>query len=156
MLILLGMLIGLALFYTGATKVAPLTPDIFFLFMLPPIVMDAGYFMPNRRFFDNLGAILLFAVLGTIWNAVSIGLSLWATSITGLFGVEITMLECFLFSSLVSAVDPVAVLAVFQEIHVNEVLYILVFGESLLNDAVTVVSIQKFNLHFWSERKFLQ
>lgn len=68
------------------------------------------------------------------------GLALWGCGLTGVYGFELPILDTFLFSALISAVDPVAVLAVFEEIHVNEVLYIVVFGESLLNDAVTVVS----------------
>lgn len=67
------------------------------------------------------------------------GSSLWFFGKVGLFGCETPLLDMFLFSALISAVDPVAVLAVFEEIHVNEILYIVVFGESLLNDAVTVV-----------------
>ncbi|KAG1672168.1 Sodium/hydrogen exchanger 2 [Nymphon striatum] len=53
--------------------------------------------------------------------------------------LKLTMVEALVFSALISAVDPVAVLAIFQEIGVNKDLYFLVFGESLLNDAVTVV-----------------
>ncbi|XP_064466459.1 sodium/hydrogen exchanger 3-like [Ornithodoros turicata] len=143
-LVVIGVIIGLLLFYTGLTSVGPLTPDVFFLFMLPPIVLDAGYYMPNRSFFDNLGSILTYAVLGTVWNALSIGLCLWAVGLTGLYGTPVPLLDSLLFSSIISAVDPVAVLAVFEEIHVNDVLYILVFGESLLNDAVTVVLYRMF------------
>ena len=46
--------------------------------------------------------------------------------------------ECLVFSSLISAVDPVAVLAIFQEVGINKDLYFLVFGESLLNGTLSL------------------
>nr|XP_012143569.1 PREDICTED: sodium/hydrogen exchanger 3 isoform X1 [Megachile rotundata] len=147
LLIVVGVVIGALLSKMSSVHVSPLTPDTFFLYMLPPIILDAGYFMPNRLFFDHLGTILLFAVVGTIFNTLSIGASLWVLGKIGLFGFETPLLQMFLFSALISAVDPVAVLAVFEEIHVNEILYIVVFGESLLNDAVTVVLYHMFEAY---------
>merc|ERR1712012_18501 len=74
--------------------------------------------------------------------------ALYACGVGGLFGADPpNILESFLFSSLISAVDPVAVLAVFEEIHVDEILYIVGFGESLLNDAVTVVLYHMFEAY---------
>ncbi|XP_074003464.1 sodium/hydrogen exchanger 2-like [Numenius arquata] len=119
--------------------------DIFFLYLLPPIVLDAGYFMPSRPFFENIGTILLYAVVGTIWNVFGIGFSLYGICQVKAFRLQdVSLLHNLLFGSLIAAVDPVAVLAVFEEIHVNEKLHILVFGESLLNDAVTVVLYKLF------------
>lgn len=79
-----------------------------------------------------------------MWSLSPPGASLWAVGLTGLYSCKTPLLDMFLFSSLISAVDPVAVLAVFEEIQVNEILYIVVFGESLLNDAVTVVLYNAF------------
>ncbi|XP_025836783.1 probable Na(+)/H(+) antiporter nhx-9 [Agrilus planipennis] len=147
LLIVVGVVIGVVLVYATESAVALLTPNLFFFYMLPPIILDAGYFMPNRLFFDHLGTILLFAVVGTIFNCLTIGVSLWAVGLTGLFSVQLPILDSLLFAALISAVDPVAVLAVFEEIHVNEILYIIVFGESLLNDAVTVVLYHMFEAY---------
>lgn len=74
LLIVVGVAIGVILVHaTDSVHVSPLVPDTFFFYMLPPIILDAGYFMPNRLFFDHLGTILLFAVIGTIFNTLAIG-----------------------------------------------------------------------------------
>ncbi|XP_036081968.1 sodium/hydrogen exchanger 3 isoform X2 [Rousettus aegyptiacus] len=140
LLIVLGLVLGGIVWAANHIASFTLTPTVFFFYLLPPIVLDAGYFMPNRLFFSNLGTILLYAVVGTVWNAATTGLSLYGVFLSGLMGdLDIGLLDFLLFGSLIAAVDPVAVLAVFEEVHVNEVLFIIVFGESLLNDAVTVV-----------------
>lgn len=56
-----------------------------------------------------------------------------ATNETSNSTYSLLMLDSMVFSSLISAVDPVAVLAIFQEVHIDRILYFLVFGESLLN-----------------------
>ncbi|EPY84207.1 sodium/hydrogen exchanger 5-like protein [Camelus ferus] len=141
LLILLGLVLGGIVLAVAKKAEYQLEPGTFFLFLLPPIVLDSGYFMPSRLFFDNLGAILTYAVVGTLWNTFTTGTALWGLQQAGLVAprVQAGLLDFLLFGSLISAVDPVAVLAVFEEVHVNETLFIIVFGESLLNDAVTVV-----------------
>ncbi|XP_046759508.1 sodium/hydrogen exchanger 1 isoform X1 [Gallus gallus] len=144
LLIVVGLLVG-GLIKAVGEKPPILKSDIFFLFLLPPIILDAGYFLPLRQFTENLGTILIFAVVGTLWNAFFLGGLMYAVCQIGGSGLNhIGLLANLLFGSIISAVDPVAVLAVFEEIHINELLHILVFGESLLNDAVTVVLYHLF------------
>ncbi|TPP67780.1 Sodium/hydrogen exchanger [Fasciola gigantica] len=122
-----------------------LTPELFFIYLLPPIVLEASYSLYNRTFSEYLGIVLLFAVVGTIINFVLIGLSMYGLYTVGAFGgpsIKFDLKSMLLFSSLIVAVDPVAVLAIFQEIGVELSLYYIVFGESLFNDAITVVLYQ--------------
>ncbi|XP_066572117.1 sodium/hydrogen exchanger 3-like [Amia ocellicauda] len=146
LLIFIGLVLGGIVWGADKVQTFSLQPTVFFYFLLPQIILDAGYFMPNKLFFGNLGAILVFAVIGTCWNAATVGLSLWGVYLGGIMGdIQISLLEFLLFGSLLSAVDPVAVIAVFEEVHVDEVLFIIVFGESLLNDGVTVVLYNVFD-----------
>ncbi|KAJ7319721.1 hypothetical protein JRQ81_019232 [Phrynocephalus forsythii] len=155
LLILVGLILGGIIFGVQEKSPPVMKSDVFFLYLLPPIVLDAGYFMPTRLFFENFGTIFWYAVVGTLWNSLGIGISLFGICQIEAFGLsDITLLQSLLFGSLISAVDPVAVLAVFENIHVNEQLYILVFGESLLNDAVTVVSFFKITLAMLNSSHF--
>ncbi|XP_067267117.1 sodium/hydrogen exchanger 3.2 isoform X3 [Chanodichthys erythropterus] len=146
LLIMLGFILGGIVWGADKAQTFKLVPVNFFYYLLPQIVLDASYCMPNKLFFSNLGAILVHAVIGTCWNAGTVGVALWACYEGGAMGtLNIGALQFLLFGALMSAVDPVAVIAVFEEVHVNEVLYILVFGESLLNDGVTVVLYNVFD-----------
>ncbi|KAA3680406.1 solute carrier family 9 (sodium/hydrogen exchanger), member 3 [Paragonimus westermani] len=147
LLIILGIIFGAIVRYginAGSFKatVWNLTPTLFFNYLLPPIVLESSYSLYNRTFSEYLGVVLIFAVLGTILNFLIIGFALYGLQVAGAFGIESTEFDLkgmLLFSSLIVAVDPVAVLAIFQDIGVELGLYYIVFGESLLNDAITVV-----------------
>ncbi|PIC23060.1 hypothetical protein B9Z55_016889 [Caenorhabditis nigoni] len=143
LIIIVGLLLGFVLHLTSLNG-ASLDAEIFFLYLLPPIIFDAGYFMPNRAFFKNIDSILLFSLLGTVWNCFAIGGSLLLLSKYDVFSVQFSTFEIFIFASLVSASDPVAIIVVFEEIHVNEFLFINVFGEALFNDAISVVLYNMF------------
>uniref|UniRef100_A0A9J8C9L2 Sodium/hydrogen exchanger n=1 Tax=Cyprinus carpio carpio TaxID=630221 RepID=A0A9J8C9L2_CYPCA len=146
LLIMMGFILGGIVWGADKAQTFKLIPVNFFYYLLPQIVLDASYCMPNKLFFSNLGAILVHAVIGTCWNAGTVGIALWGCYEGGAMGnLNIGLLQFLLFGALMSAVDPVAVIAVFEEVHVNEVLYILVFGESLLNDGVTVVLYNVFD-----------
>lgn len=55
--------------------------------------------------------------------------------------------DCLFFGSLMSATDPVTVLAIFHELHVDPDLYTLLFGESVLNDAVAIVLTYSISIY---------
>lgn len=86
LLILLGLGLGGIVLAVAKKAEYQLEPNMFFLFLLPPIVLDSGYFMPSRLFFDNIGAILTYAVVGTLWNSFTTGAALWGLHQARLMG----------------------------------------------------------------------
>ena len=60
-------------------------------------------------------------------------------SFLGLESLEVSLIECLIFGSTLSATDPVTILSIFNQYKVDPKLYTIIFGESLLNDAVSIV-----------------
>uniref|UniRef100_A0A8C7DQ73 Sodium/hydrogen exchanger n=1 Tax=Oncorhynchus kisutch TaxID=8019 RepID=A0A8C7DQ73_ONCKI len=118
-------------------------PEVFFNILLPPIIFHAGYSLKRRHFFRNMGSILAYAFLGTVISCFIIGLLMYGCVTlmkqVGQLDGDFFFTDCLLFGAIVSATDPVTVLAIFNELQVDVDLYVLLFGESVLNDAVAVV-----------------
>ena len=85
----------------------------------------------------NIGSIFTYAVLGTIISTLVLSLSLYGLNLW-LQLVDLDFIETLLFGALLSPIDAVATISVLTEMNVIPVLYSLVFGESVLNDAVAI------------------
>nr|CAG4708969.1 unnamed protein product [Naegleria fowleri] len=120
-----------------------LDPGIFFSFFLPAIIFDAGFTLDRTGFFGNIGGIILYALVGTFISSLVVGCGLYILGYYGL-SIELGLVECLMFGSLISATDPVATLAIFCALEVPSTLHYLVFGESIVNDAIAIVLYETF------------
>ncbi|UJR38360.1 hypothetical protein I4U23_031030 [Adineta vaga] len=122
--------------------------EIFFNIILPPIIFHAGYSMKRKNFFRNLGAILMFALVGTTIACISTGIMVYGSvRAFGSLRTFFSFTDSLYFGAIISATDPVTVLAIFNDLNVDVDLYAIIFGESVLNDAVCLVlanSIEKY------------
>jgi solute carrier family 9 (sodium/hydrogen exchanger), member 8 len=120
--------------------------------LLPPIIFEAGYSLNRKDFFDNIGAITLFAMVGTMISTFTVGLLSWYAAKTGLIKNvdETNPMEALLFGALISAVDPVATLSIMgnADLRCDPLLYSLVFGESVLNDAIAISLFKVFAVYY--------
>eukprot|EP00485_Elphidium_margaritaceum_P010460 CAMPEP_0202704216 /NCGR_PEP_ID=MMETSP1385-20130828/16931_1 /ASSEMBLY_ACC=CAM_ASM_000861 /TAXON_ID=933848 /ORGANISM="Elphidium margaritaceum" /LENGTH=707 /DNA_ID=CAMNT_0049362189 /DNA_START=45 /DNA_END=2168 /DNA_ORIENTATION=- len=148
--IIFGIIIGIIVlcFPDSSTNLFEFDAEFFFYVLLPPIVFEAGYNLKRKHFFRNMTPILIYAVIGTVLSCSVIGFGLYVLSFIGILPLfnDGNPLECLLFGALISAVDPVGTLSVLgkKELNVDPTLYSLIFGESVLNDAVSIVLYKIF------------
>ncbi|KAG0029349.1 monovalent cation:H+ antiporter, CPA1 (nhx1) [Podila clonocystis] len=143
--IMTGMIIGFIIRISPGTMVQDMVTfrhTYFFNLLLPPIILNSGYEMKQARFFRNLGSILTFAFVGTFISALVVGVLVYLLSLTGLESLQLSFLDSMIFGSVLSATDPVTILAIFNQLKVDPKLYSVIFGESILNDAVSIVMFE--------------
>jgi CPA1 family monovalent cation:H+ antiporter len=109
-----------------------LTPDLVFFVFLPALIFESGLSLDARLLLKNLAPVLTLAVPALLISTTLVGFSVWL-----LLGIDLTV--ALLFGALISATDPVAVVALFKELGAPRRLNILVEGESLFNDATAIV-----------------
>ncbi|KAI9519003.1 hypothetical protein NQZ68_032701 [Dissostichus eleginoides] len=122
-------------------------PEVLFNLFLPPIIFHGAYTLNQKRLIGNLGSVLTFAICGTVISCFTIGSCVYGfTRLMVLLGRaadgDFLLTDCLLFGAIVSATDPVAVLGLLSELRLDLDLHSLLFGESVLNDAVAIVLTQ--------------
>ena len=112
-----------------------LSPELILFVFVPPLIFESAQNIDCRLLSRNLFPVAILAAPGLWLSTIVIGILLgWLT--------PLTFLQAFLFGAMISATDPVAVIALFKECGVPKRLNILVEGESLFNDATAIVTFK--------------
>lgn len=136
-LVVAGLVLGVL--DLGVLQDVELNADLLLLLLLPALLFEAAFHIDLREFRRNFVPVLMLAVPGVLVAGAATGGLLYAgLGMTGLvpgFGWR----EALLLAAVLAATDPVSVLALFRQFGVAKRLYLIVEGESLLNDGVAVV-----------------
>jgi CPA1 family monovalent cation:H+ antiporter len=109
-----------------------LTPDVILILFLPALVFEGSVKLDLRELVRNSIPLLLLANAGVL-------LAAFATGYIVHWLIGLPVLVALLFGSIISATDPISVLAIFRDLKVDKRLSLIMEGESLLNDGTAVV-----------------
>lgn len=149
--LLLGLCSGVVVLLISkfqSSRILVFSEDLFFLYLLPPIIFNAGFQVKKKQFFKNFTTIFLFGAFGTVISfcLISVGAYLLFKQI----GITSLDLQDYLaIGSILSATDSVCTLQVLSQDE-TPFLYSIVFGEGVVNDATSVVlfnAIQSLNVN---------
>ena len=122
---------GLALGVIGGPFSISLTEDVILDVFVPALLFEAAYNLPWQRLRAEIRPITALAIPGVIASTAIVGATV---HIAGL-----RWPAALLFGALISATDPVSVLATFRQLGTDRRLSIIVEGESLFNDGTALV-----------------
>lgn len=107
-------------------------PNLILALLVPPLIFEAAFHLNLSELRRNLVPILMLAIPGVILTTLIVGgIVAWGTGLP--------LVVAFVFGSLVSATDPVSVVALFRTMGVPKRLQVLLEGESLFNDGTAIV-----------------
>ncbi|KAM0913082.1 hypothetical protein ACQ4PT_012388 [Festuca glaucescens] len=149
--LIIGLCTGVVILLTTKGKsshVLVFSEDLFFIYLLPPIIFNAGFQVKKKQFFRNFMTITLFGAVGTMISFFTISLA--AIAIFSKMNIGTLDVGDFLaIGAIFSATDSVCTLQVLNQDE-TPFLYSLVFGEGVVNDATSVVlfnALQNFDLN---------
>jgi CPA1 family monovalent cation:H+ antiporter len=107
-------------------------PDLILGIFVPPLIFEAAFHLPLGELRRNSVQILTLAIIGVLLTTFLVGGIVY-------LGAGIALANAILFGAIISATDPVAVIALFRTLSVPRRLQTLLEGESLFNDGTAIV-----------------